>query len=263
MRSLCAAGLIAMTLPPGPALAAERLTLGSDQVVIDGKNVFVNGQKVSCKDLSDTIHEDWGGVVFDQNCVKRTIRIIPVSPVRKSPAAGFHRLYIHDECIGENRVQPDTCLHLRRHEKSFTFGGKKGTVYYVTLRVRGLFEPTTIEGGETPDPAHPWFKAGGRDVKPDYSQWHIDVSAPKQSYTLNHYPATSHTIYKEDFEATIPIAAGATVLVQTIDSNDREIDNGAPNSGINAGRQQILEGINDAPLAGQQLRLDVVRVEAR
>jgi hypothetical protein len=176
-----------------------------------------------------------------------------------SPAAGFQRLYIHDDCIGENTEQPDTCLHLRTHEKSFTFGGKAGTVYEVTLRVRGLFEPTTIEGGEAPDPAHPYFKTGGQDVKPDYSQWHIDVSMPQQSYTLNHYPATSHTIYKEDFEATIAIAAGATVLVQVIDSNDRQIDNGAKGK---PDRQQVIEGVTETPLAGQQLLLDVVRVKA-
>jgi hypothetical protein len=176
-----------------------------------------------------------------------------------SPAAGFQGLTIHDECIGENTVQPDTCLHLRTHEKSFTFGGKEGTVYEVTLRVRGLVEPTTIEGGETPDPAHPYFKIGGQIIRPDYSQWHIDVSVPKQSYTLNHYPATSHTIYKEDFQVTIPIAAGATVLVQTIDANDREIDNGAKGK---PDRQQTIPGVADTPLAGQILRLDVVRVEA-
>jgi hypothetical protein len=183
-----------------------------------------------------------------------------MAPALAQPAAGFQKLYIHDECIGENTAQPDTCLHLRHHEKSFTFGGKAGTVYDVTLRVRGLLEPTTIEGGETPDPAHPYFKISGQDIRPDYSQWHIDVSSPAQSYTLNHYPATSHTIYKEDFEATIAIAAGATVLVQVIDSNDRQIDNGAMGK---PDRQQVIDGVNDAPLAGQQLRLDVVRVKAR
>lgn len=177
-----------------------------------------------------------------------------------SPAAGFQGLLIHDECIGENTAQPDTCLHARSHEKSFTFGGKKGTVYDVTLHVRALVEPTTIEGGETPDPAHPYFKAGGQDIKPDYSRWHIDISAPQQNYTLNHYPATSHTIYKEDFEITIPVAAGASVLVQTIDSNDREIDNGAKGK---PDRQQVIEGVADAPSAGQVLRLDVVKVKAR
>ena len=181
------------------------------------------------------------------------------------PAAGFQGLFIHDDCIGENTQQPDTCLHLRSHEKSFIFGGKPGTVYDVTLRVRALVEPTTIEGGEVPDAAHPYFKVGGQDIKPDYSRWHIDVSAPKESYTLNHYPATSHTIYKEDFQATIPVAAGATVLVQTIDSNDREIDNGAAKNGTGGkpDRQQAIPGVTDAPPAGQVLRLDVVKVKAR
>jgi len=185
-----------------------------------------------------------------------------------SPAAGFQGLTIHDDCIGENTEQPDTCLHLRTHEKSFTFGGKvgggkPGTVYDVTLRVRGLFEPTTIEGGETPDSTHPYFVIGGQAKRPDYSQWHIDVSMPKQTYTLNHYPATSHTIYKEDFEITIPVAAGAAVLVQTIDANDREIDNGAKGK---PDRQQTIPGVADTPLAGQILRLDVlgvVQVKAR
>ena len=93
-------------------------------------------------------------------------------------AGGFHQLFIYDECIGENSAQPDTCLHERHHEKSFAFGGKAGTVYNVTLRVRGLFEPTTMEGGVSPDPAHPYFQIGGHSRTPDYSQWHIDVSEP-------------------------------------------------------------------------------------
>ena len=176
------------------------------------------------------------------------------------PAAGFRGLFIHDDCIGENTQQPDTCLHARTHEKSFTFGGRAGAIYDVRLRVRGLFEPTRIEGGTVPDAAHPFFVIGGEDKSTDYSQWHIEVSAPKASYTLNHYPRTSHTIYKEDFEVTIPVAAGATVLVQTIDSNDRQIDNGATGK---PDRQQMLEGITTTPQPGQMLRLDVLDVKAR
>lgn len=175
-------------------------------------------------------------------------------------AAGFRRLFIHDQCIGENTVQPDTCLHDRVHEKSFTFGGRPGTVQDVTLRVRGLLEPTRMEGGSVPDPAAPWFVIGGESPSPDYSQWRIDVSAPKATYTLNSYPRTSHTIYKEDFQVTIPVAAGATVRVRTIDANDREIDNGAKGK---PDRQQVLEGVTDTPQAGQMLRLDVVRVSRR
>ena len=70
------------------------------------------------------------------------------------------------------------------------------------LRVRGLFEPTTISEGETPDPAHPYYQVGGAIRARDWSAWHIEVSEPKQTYWLNHYPRVGHTIHREDFEAT-------------------------------------------------------------
>ena len=131
---------------------------------------------------------------------------------------------------------------------------------HVTLRVRGLFEPTTMTGAEAPVAAHPYFVVGGEGKTLDWSRWEIDVSEPKRAYTLNHYPAVSHTIYREDFEATIPVAAGATVVVQVNDGNNRQIDNGFKGR---PDRQQILEGVADTPRPGQMLRLDVVRVAAR
>jgi hypothetical protein len=178
----------------------------------------------------------------------------------RQAAAGFNELFLHDACVAENAEQPDTCLHERRHEKSFTFGGRPGVVYDVTLRIRGLFEPTTIAGGVATDAAHPWFVEAGQSRTTDYSRWHIDVSEPAETYTLNHYPSVSHTIYKEDFEATIQVAGGASVLVQVVDSNDRQIDNGAKGR---PDRQQILEGVVDTPRPGQMLRIDVVGVVAR
>jgi hypothetical protein len=175
-------------------------------------------------------------------------------------AGGLHQFFMHDECTGEFAPQPDTCAHNRQHEKSFTFGGKPGTVYDLTMRVRGIFEPTTIEGGETPYPNHPYFKVGGKVTTLDWSYWHIDVAEPKQRYWLNHYPSVAHIIYKEDFQATIPVAGGTTVVVRVIDGNDRQIDNGEMGP---SDRQQIIEGVVDKPLAGQMLRLDVIGVKAR
>jgi hypothetical protein len=175
-------------------------------------------------------------------------------------AAGFERLFIHDECSAANPDQTDTCLHEQRHEKAFTFGGTAGVVYDVTLRIRGLFEPTTMAGAEAPDAAHPFFVIGGEGKTLDYSQWQIAVSEPARVYTLNHYPSVSHTIYKEDFEATIPVGAGAKVVVSVTDGNTRQIDNGFAGT---PDRRQILEGVVDTPKPGQMLRLDVVRVTAR
>jgi multiple sugar transport system substrate-binding protein len=174
-------------------------------------------------------------------------------------AAGFDNLFLHDECTAPYPPQPDTCLHERVHQQSFAFGGKAGAVYDVTLRVRGIFEPTTITGGETPDGQHPYFKVGGSVGTPDWSRWEIEVSEPRQTYWLNHYPSVGHTIYKEDFEATVTVAAGATVVIRVTDGNDRQIDNGK--SGPD--RQQVIAGVVDHPLPGQMLRLDVVRVRQR
>jgi len=173
---------------------------------------------------------------------------------------GLHQLFLHDACTGEFAPQPDTCLHKQLIEKVVTVGGQAGAVYDVRLRVRGLFEPTTIRDGETPDPAHPYYQVGGTIRTRDWSAWHIEVSEPKQTFWLNHYPRVGHTIHREDFEATIPMAAGATVTVRVVDGNDRQMDNAEP--GL-PDRRQVLEGVTTQPLDGQMLRLDVLRVTVR
>jgi hypothetical protein len=177
----------------------------------------------------------------------------------RQAAAGFHELFLHDPCTADYPPQPDTCLHTQLHEKAFTIGGS-GVVHDVTLRIRGLFEPTTIEGGQTPYPDRPYFQVGGTIAAKEWSAWHIEVSNPKQAYWLNHYPRVGHVIYSEDFEATIPVAGGAAVVVRVVDGNDRQIDNGKPGR---PDRMQIIKGVVDTPLAGQMLRLDVIRVVAR
>jgi len=174
-------------------------------------------------------------------------------------AAGFDKFFLHDKCTAQYPPQPDTCLHDRHHQQLFGFGGKAGIVYDVTLRIRGIFEPTTITGGDTPDSEHPYFKIDGSVSTPDWSQWGIEVSEPKHTYWLNHYPSVGHTIYKEDFEETIAVATGATVVIRVADGNDRQIDNGK----VGPDRQQIIAGVVDRPLAGQMLRIDLVRVKAR
>jgi hypothetical protein len=175
-------------------------------------------------------------------------------------AAGLHELFMHDACTGSYPPQPDTCLHEQLIEREITFGGASGTLYDVTLRVRGLFEPTTISGGQTPMPQHPYFKVGGSVAARDWSHWHIEISDPPQTYWLNHYPSTAHVIYQEDFEASIAVAGGASVVVRVIDGNDRQMDNAEP--GL-ADRRQLIAGVTDEVLDGQMLRLDVVSVVER
>jgi len=179
------------------------------------------------------------------------------SPIDLTQAAsGFHALFLHDNCTGDYPPQPDTCLHKQLIEKSFTFGGSRDVIYDVRLRIRGIFEPTTIVGGEAPYPDHPYFKIGGTVEAREWSAWHIQVSNHKQTYWLNHYPTVSHTIYAEDFEATIPVAGEAAVVVRVIDGNDRQIDNNKPGPD----RLRIIKDISTTPLPGQMLRLDVIHV---
>jgi hypothetical protein len=172
-------------------------------------------------------------------------------------ASGFDALFLHDDCTGDYPPQPDTCLHKQLTETAFTFGGSRDVIYDVRLRVRGIFEPTTIVDGETPDAEHPYFKIGGTVATAEWSAWHIQVSSPRQTYWLNHYPKVSHTIYAEDFDATIPVAGEAAVVVRVIDGNDRQIDNSKPGR---ADRLRIIKDISTTPLPGQMLRLDVVQV---
>jgi len=175
-------------------------------------------------------------------------------------AAGLDELFVHDTCTGAYAPQPDTCLHALRVEREITIGGTAATTYEVTLRVRGIFEPTTINGGTAPLADHRYFKVGGTVAAADYSQWHIKVSSPAQTYWLNHYPSTSHTIFLEDFEATITVAGGSKVVVGATDGNDREIDNAE--EGL-ADRRRLIEGVTDEVLDGQMLRLDVVGVAVK
>lgn len=181
----------------------------------------------------------------------------PTEPDARSFAGELDQLFIHDACTGDNPEQPDTCLHDQLHEQSVEFGGEDGTVYDVSLRVRGLFEPTNIQGGETPYPEHSYFRVGGTVTAPDYSQWQLEVSDPPQTYWLNHYPSTSHTIYQEDFEISIAVAAGASVVARVVDGNERQINNGAADL---PDRQQEIEGVTEGVLDGQVLRLDVIDV---
>jgi hypothetical protein len=184
----------------------------------------------------------------------------PAGADLKAVVSGLHGLSLHDQCTGEYAPQPDTCLHQQLLERTVAVGGKTDVVHDVTLRIQGIFEPTTIEGGETPYADHPYYKVGGTIRARDWSAWHIEVSNPEQTYWLNHYPKVSHTIYKEDFEATIPMAAGASVTIRVIDGNNRQMDNaeqGRPD------RLQVIKELSDTPLAGQMLRLEVVRVAGR
>jgi hypothetical protein len=156
-----------------------------------------------------------------------------------------------------------TCLHppnTQKIEKTVTFGGDASTTYAVTLHVRGIWEPTQILNGQHPYDKLP-FAVGGM-VPPgsassdaiNYQQYSLRVSAPKQTYWLNDHAYVAHDIHKDDYQATIQVSGGATIVVSMNDGNDHEIANWT---------KDYFEGLppyDTKPSLGQMLRLDVVSV---
>jgi hypothetical protein len=150
--------------------------------------------------------------------------------------------------------------------KEVTIAGTPGTTYDVVLRIRGIVEPTNIAGGERPDTStleymnmsfrKVPYTIGGTVVAEDadYAQWSIAVTSPAQRYYLNDYQKVGHYIFELDYEITVPMEAGTTVILNGTDENEREIVNY---------EQYTPDGIAGSMNLGQFVQVDVVAVTPR
>jgi hypothetical protein len=135
-----------------------------------------------------------------------------------------------------------------------TFGGRKGTVYDVTLYVRGVVEPKNFFGGTV---QFDHFQTGGTPVKNDYNFYSLHVSDPEATYTFNrNEEKVGHYVFPIDYRVRIPIRAGATVTMGAYDSNDVAIANH---------QHLVINRISPAPAPfdGQFFQLDVDSVTPR
>jgi hypothetical protein len=135
-----------------------------------------------------------------------------------------------------------------------TFDGKAGTVYDVTLHVRGVVEPKNFTGGEV---QHEHFQTGGAAVPNDYNFYSLHVSDPEATYTFNrNEEKVGHYTFLIDYRVTIPIRGGATVTMGAYDSNDVAIANH---------KHLVVAGVPPAPqpFDGQFFQLDVESIKAR
>jgi hypothetical protein len=185
-----------------------------------------------------------------------------------SLAKDLNGLFIDVPCTSNTPTplaQMATCEHppMTQHiDKLVTFGGEPGKKYAVTLRVRGIWEPTKINGGERPNKDQP-VTIGGM-IPPgsassdavNYQQYSINVSAPRQVYWLNDYQYVAHDIHKEDYALTITVEGGSMIVVTMNDGNDHEIANWTKDY------FQGLPPYDTKPSLGQMLRLDVMSVTA-
>jgi hypothetical protein len=176
-------------------------------------------------------------------------------------------LRVDDPCTGTPSTDVGAvCNHVTLTQsggfhasEAVTIGGTTGTTYDVTLRIRGIVEPTNIQGGTRPDTSTfeymdmdfrtvP-YTIGGTVQSADYAQWRIVVGSPAQTLYLNDYQKTGHYIFELDYEITVPMAANTTVTLEVTDSNERLIVNY---------EQYAIEGIPGSMNHGQFVQLAVV-----
>ena len=104
-----------------------------------------------------------------------------------------------------NQGQPYLTLGMHNRDEHVKFGGTAGTVYQVTIRVRGIVEPKHYTGG-TKDTAHEGFYTGGAPSQSgNYNVYLLKISGMQgQSYYLERaQPARGslqlrHRLHRDD-----------------------------------------------------------------
>ncbi|WP_437681393.1 hypothetical protein [Sorangium sp. So ce131] len=146
----------------------------------------------------------------------------------------------------------DECSTSAEVDETRTFGGSPDTTYQVTVRLRGVVEPMTYQGG-TSDGMH--FRVGGSPTNSTYNIYSVAVSDPPEVYYLNDNPNVGHDTFIIDHTKTIPIRGGATVTFVGDGQNGVEIANY---------KHLVVDGIPPAPepFIGQFIQLDVLSVDA-
>jgi hypothetical protein len=182
-------------------------------------------------------------------------------------------LRVDDACAGNPSISVGaTCDHAARTGAGFhgtkeaKVEGTPGHVYEVTLRVRGVVEPTNVVGGMRSEGGT--FSYMGQDWREvpvtlggsvptddaDYSKWSIVVSEPSAEYFLNDFQRVGHYIFSLDYEVTVPVASGSTVVLDGFDDNERLIMNY---------ESYAPEGVPGSVNHGQFVELDVVSATVR
>lgn len=137
---------------------------------------------------------------------------------------------------------------------SATMGGTQGQTYMVKVHVRGVVEPTHVQGGTPGMPVQ--FVTGGQRYadgsnESTYQQWRLTTSVPNQHYFLNVYTeGLSHVVHIIDYTETIPIGGGSTVTLDVYDGNAHSISNTVNNPPLS------IMGIPGSMMSGQFVQVD-------
>jgi hypothetical protein len=166
-------------------------------------------------------------------------------------ASQLHGLRVDMPCASGSG---DTCTAAQpKASASATIGGDPGARYEVTLRVRGVLEQMTYEGGS----GEGLWRVGGTAAHPRYNEAALVVSAPSQVYWLNAGRAGQARVWGLDELRTLPVDAGATVTLYLDAKDDRLIRNQGRGK-----RPIVVSGLPPAPepFDGQFIQVDVVAI---
>lgn len=187
----------------------------------------------------------------------------PATPAAAAsePGASLRGLRLELPCKGEKFEKGEEChwdqglaqtadpAWKLKLEHAVAFGGKVGTLYDVTLRVRGVVEPKNFSDG---DVKAEHFQSGGTAVTDHYNFYNIDVSDPPAVFTVNrNVEKVAHFVFAIDYQVTIPIRGGAQVKLGAYDSNDIEIANH---------KSVTVPEVAPTAFDGQFFQIDVVSV---
>ncbi len=157
---------------------------------------------------------------------------------------------------------------------SWTMGGTPGTVYAVTVHVRGVVEVNSYHDG-TRDQGDTsilkngdLFQQGGTpqkngDPSYDYNTYELDVTPPvdgaANTYFLNsvtnsenphaNSSPTTHLTFPIDYTKTIKVQGGGTVKLSVTDSNCTEVQNCGPTSGNTCSAPRTVSVSGSMPAA--------------
>jgi hypothetical protein len=174
-----------------------------------------------------------------------------------SPAAALHMFRIECPCKAGSPTTDGNCdvtPAVDRQNIVKTMGGDPGTVYDVTLRVRGLTEPNTYRNGMLQGQR---FYIGGTSSQSGYTSYMMTVADPAQHYFFNYNASVGHIHFLLDYQVTVKIRGGSKV---TFDVNGAAAGSTPDGHGVANFDMLVVPDVPPAPMwyNGQFVQLDVV-----
>jgi hypothetical protein len=157
---------------------------------------------------------------------------------------------VEARCLNDTAV--DACDAELSPAWKETVGGEPGQVFLVTLRVRGVVEQKTYNGGTRLG----LWQVGGIPDTTGYNVYRLRVGS--QDYYVNAGQSMIRHCWPVDYTQTIPVHAGDEIVFEVGSSDIAIIKNRDE-----VGRPIVVNGIPPAPdsFNGQFVQLDVERIE--